>query len=117
MDRLSQVGFYARDPEALADWYRRMFNLVHSLDTGGMVFLFDGNLRIMFGPGAPEGASNSILYFEADDYESTRQRLLDAGSEPLQDAMRVQVLPEGELWLEIFGDPEDNPVGVFYVES
>ena len=116
MDRLFQVGFYARDPERLAGWYRETFGLVHSLDTGDMVFLFDGNLRIMFGPGDAE-TSNSILYFETDDFEATRQRLLDSGSEALQEAAKIQELPEGELWLAIYRDPEGNPVGVFYVEG
>jgi methylmalonyl-CoA/ethylmalonyl-CoA epimerase len=59
---------------------------------------------------AGESASRpgSILYFQVDDIQAMHQELVNRGVAFRQPPHRIAKLPDREVWMAFFDDPEGN---------
>ncbi len=119
--RLGDVGQIAITVQNLAKakaFYKDVLGLTFLFDAGTMVFFQCGPVRLMLG--LPEGkledtpaSTGTILYFKVADLPATIQSLKDAGVLIVQEPNMVARMPDHELWLAAFKDPEGNVIDAY----
>jgi catechol 2,3-dioxygenase-like lactoylglutathione lyase family enzyme len=111
---LRQVALGSADPAKLADFYRRALGLNVLFETGGMVFLDGGGVRVMIGakpPGEPLGG-DIVLYFEPVVWDVAERSVLAAGGVFLHPSATLQRAEGRELTLRAFKDPEGHALAL-----
>ncbi len=111
---LRQVALGSADPPKLADFYRRALGLNVLFETGGMVFMEAGGVRLMIGakpPGESLGG-DAVLYFEPVIWD-VAERAVEAAGGVFMHARAVLQQAEGrELTLRAFKDPEGHALAL-----
>jgi predicted enzyme related to lactoylglutathione lyase len=121
--RLSQVGQIAitvADVEKSAHFYRDVLGLQFLFSAGpNLAFLAAGSVRIMLT--TPQGAGtvgkNSILYFRVTDIEGAHAAIAGRGAATERGPQLTARMPEHDLWLAFFKDPDGNLVGLMEEKS
>ena len=107
-----QFQILARDPEATAAFYRRVFGWeIHQRNALGVRQISTGpeGMAGAIWPTPPEGKPLVQLFIAAVDLEPTVARARELGA---QVVVPPQALPEGDA-LAILVDPEGRPFGVY----
>ena len=111
LNRIGQIQIAVQDLERAIGFYR---------DTLGMTFLFQappglaffdcGGVRLMLTLPDGEGAdhSTSTIYYTVEDVESTTGILTERGVEFESRPHLVARLPDREIWMAFFRDPDRN---------
>ena len=110
LDRVGQVAMPVRDVDRAIAFYR---------DTLGMRFLFRappglaffdcGGVRLMLdGPAAARAGQGSVLYYSVPDLDAAHTILSARGVEFERGPHMVARLPDHELWMAFFRDPDHN---------
>lgn len=113
IDSLGQVALGAKDVAKLTAFYRDAVGLEFLFAAGPNLAFFNlGNVRLMIS--GPEGEAvakgNSVLYFKVADVDAAfaeGQGKLDFVDAP----HRIAKMPDHELWMVFFKDPEGNLMG------
>lgn len=74
-----------------------------------MAFFDCGGIRLMLGP--PEGTTesfSSIVYYKVDDIQAAASALKAHGVSFEQEPHFVAKMPDHDLWLAFFRDPDKN---------
>ena len=111
---LRQVALGSADPAKLADFYRRALGLSVLFETGGMVFMEAGGVRLMIGakpPGESLGG-DAVLYFEPVIWEVAERAVEAAGGVFLHARAALQQAEGRELTLRAFKDPEGHSLAL-----
>jgi catechol 2,3-dioxygenase-like lactoylglutathione lyase family enzyme len=111
---LRQVALGSADPAKLADFYRRALGLNILFETGGMVFLDGGGVRVMIGakpPGETLGG-DIVLYFEPVVWDVAERSVQAAGGVFLHPPVALQRAEGRELTLRAFKDPEGHALAL-----
>ena len=107
IENIGQVAIRARNLEASVAFYRDKLGLDFLFDAGPLAFLMCGNVRLMLA--VPENDSvdrpSSTLYFRVPDLQAAYAELVD---EP----HLIAKLPDHELWMVFFRDPDGNLMGL-----
>jgi predicted enzyme related to lactoylglutathione lyase len=112
---LRQVALTVSDVEKSIAFYRDAVGLPFLFSAGPtLAFLDIGGIRLMLG--APEGefkpGLSSVLYFLVADIEEAQRAMAERGvSFPKPPAM-IAKMPDHELWLSEFRDPDGNPMAL-----
>jgi methylmalonyl-CoA/ethylmalonyl-CoA epimerase len=113
--RIGQIAIVVQDLDRAVAFYR---------DTLGMRFLFQappklaffdcGGVRLMLDVPEEEEFKHpaSILYYKVDDIKATWAALRDRGVEFRDEPHRVARMPDHELWMTFFRDPEGNTLAL-----
>jgi predicted enzyme related to lactoylglutathione lyase len=110
LGRIGQIAVNAHDlPRAVA-FYRDTLGMRLLFEVPQMAFFDCAGVRLMLGlPSAPAfDHPASIIYYRVDDIQVAHRTLVERGvtfTEPPHIAAR---LPDHELWLAFFRDPEKN---------
>ena len=111
---LGQIAISTNDvPRALA-FYRDALGLDFLFEAGPLAFLACGDVRIMLSrPETPDlDHPSSVLYFRVDDIAAARAELVGRGV-PFEDEPHlIARLPDHELWMTFFRDPDGNLHGL-----
>lgn len=110
LDRIGQVAVPVTDVERATAFYR---------DTLGMRFLFAappglaffdlGGVRLMLdGPAGAQAGNSSVLYYRVADLPSAFGTLSERGVRFEREPHLVAKLPDHELWMAFFHDPDGN---------
>ncbi|HSM03584.1 MAG TPA: VOC family protein [Longimicrobiales bacterium] len=110
LDRVGQIAMPVRDVDRAIAFYR---------DTLGMRFLFRappglaffacGAVRLMLdGPAAARAGQGSVLYYSVPDLHAAHAILSARGVEFEREPHLVARLPDHELWMAFFRDPDHN---------
>lgn len=107
---LSQLAYVVADvPRAVAFFQQLGLPLLFQ-PSAQLAFMALGDVRLMLTQ--PQGAGvcgqNSVLYLQCQQIEQQYQRLLDAGVSGERAPQCVAPMPEHDLWLAFFRDPEGN---------
>jgi catechol 2,3-dioxygenase-like lactoylglutathione lyase family enzyme len=111
---LRQVALGSANPPKLAEFYRAALGLNILFESGGMVFLDGGGLRLMIGakpPGEPIGG-DAVLYFEPIIWEVAERAVEKAGAAFAHPRVMLQQAPGRELLLRAFKDPEGHALAL-----
>ncbi len=112
---LRQVAITVSDVEKSTAFYRDAVGLPFLFSAGPtLAFLDIGGVRLMLA--APEGeftpGLSSVLYFRVDDIEQAQREMSARGiTFPRAPAM-IAKMPDHELWLSEFRDPDGNPMAL-----
>ena len=114
IENIGQVAIRARNLEASVAFYRDKLGLDFLFDAGPLAFLMCGNVRLMLA--VPENDSvdhpSSTLYFRVPDLQAAYAELGGRGVEFVDEPHLIAKLPDHELWMVFFRDPDGNLMGL-----
>lgn len=109
LEKIGQIAITVTDLARAKDFYLNTLGMRFLFDAGQMTFFQCGDIRLLVGTGeasAPRGGT--ILYFKVEDIQAVCGRLREKGVEFVQDARLVARLPDHDLWIALFKDPDGN---------
>ena len=111
---IGQIAIVAKDPMKMAEFYRDKLGMKFLFNAGPMSFLQCGDVRIMLTkPEKPEqDHAASILYFKVENIQVAHQALAGRGVQFEDRPHFVAKLPDHDLWMCFFRDPENNLFGL-----
>lgn len=111
---IGQISIRVHDIERATAFYRDALGLDFLFEAGPLAFLMCGDVRLMLTmPEADEfDHPSSTLYFRVDDIHAARAELVTRGV-PFDDEPHVIArMPDHELWMTFFRDPDRNLHGL-----
>jgi methylmalonyl-CoA/ethylmalonyl-CoA epimerase len=114
LGRIGQIGVRVHDVPRATAFYRDALGLDFLFEAGPLAFLMCGDVRLMLTmPEADEfDHPSSTLYFRVDDIHAARAELVTRGV-PFDDEPHVIArMPDHELWMTFFRDPDRNLHGL-----
>jgi len=115
LSELGQIGITVSDVEKSTACYGDTIGLKHLFSAPpGLAFFAAGGVRLMLSlPEEPESArSTSALYFKVADIQEARDSLACRGVIFEAEPHRVAKMPDHELWMAFFRDPDRNLLGL-----
>ena len=111
---IGQISLRVHDVVRAVAFYRDALGLEFLFDAGPLAFLSCGNVRLMLT--TPERDEfdhpSSTLYFRVDDIQAAREELVERGV-PFEDEPHlIAKMPDHELWMTFFRDPDSNLHGL-----
>ncbi|MBI3885813.1 MAG: VOC family protein [Opitutae bacterium] len=109
--RLGQIALNAKNIPAATAFYRDVLGLKHLFSVGEQMAFFDcGGVRLMLSvPSSPElDHPSSILYLMVADIDAAHAALAARGVKIEHPPALTARMPDHELWLCPFRDPEGN---------
>jgi methylmalonyl-CoA/ethylmalonyl-CoA epimerase len=115
LNQIGQIAIPVHDLERAVAFYR---------DTLGMQFLFQappqlaffdcGGVRLMLDvPENPAFASHSsVIYYRVPDINAAHDALIARGVRFFQPPHLIARMPDHELWMAFFRDPDDNALAL-----
>ncbi|MGH3133961.1 MAG: VOC family protein [Gaiellaceae bacterium] len=111
---IGQIAINIHDlPRAVA-FYRDALGLEFLFDAGPLAFLRCGEVRLMLSVAeSPElDHPSSIIYFRVDDIDAARGELADRGVPFDDEPHLIAEMPDHDLWMTFFRDPDRNLHGL-----
>src|SRR5579872_3472213 len=107
---IGQIAINVHDTNRAVEFYRDTLGLKLLFTAGHLAFLDCDGVRLMLTP--PERPEfdhpASILYFKVADIQAAHGRLVERGVKTESNPHMVAKMPDHELWLAEFRDPEGN---------
>ena len=114
LQNIGQVAIRARDLPAAVAFYRDVLGLEYLFEAGSLAFFMCGDVRLMLSP--PEADEfdhpSSTLYFRVDDLDAAYAELSERGVSFVDEPHLIAKLPDHELWMVFFRDPDGNLMGL-----
>lgn len=114
IEGIGQIAIRTHDLLAAVTFYRDALGLEFLFDAGHMAFFRCGSVRLMLA--VPENASvdhpSSIVYFRVGDIESSYRELSGRGVSFDEEPQLIARMPDHDLWMAFFRDPDDNLLGL-----
>ncbi len=112
--QIGQIAIVTRNTAAMTEFYRDKLGMKFLFTAGNMAFLMCGDVRIMLSP--PEKPEHdhpaSILYFKVPNIQTAHQALVARGVKFEDQPHLIAKLPDHDLWMCFFRDPENNIFGL-----
>ena len=114
IENIGQIAIRARDlPEAVT-FYRDVLGLDYLFEAGTLAFFMCGGVRLMLG--VPENEQvdheSSTVYFRVPDLQAAYKELSERGVAFVDEPHLIAKLPDHELWMVFFRDPDGNLMGL-----
>ena len=111
---IGQIAIATGDVPRALRFYRDALGLEYLFEAGPLAFLRCGDVRIMLS--APETAEldhpSSLLYVRVEDIHGARAELMERGVPFDDDPHLIARMPDHELWMTFFRDPDGNLHGL-----
>lgn len=108
--QIGQIAINVHDTDRAVAFYRDILGLKLLFTAGRLAFFDCGGIRLMLSP--PERKEfdhpSSILYFKVADIKAAHSRLVEQKVKTESEPHVVARMPEYDLWLADFRDPEGN---------
>lgn len=107
---LGQVSVPVTDLARAVGFYRDSVGLPLLFEVPGMAFFDCGGVRLMLAGGEGEGLEppGSVLYFRVADIEGAHAEMVERGVTFEGAPHLIASMPDHELWMAFFRDPEGN---------
>lgn len=115
LSTIGQIAITVRDVESSTGFYRDALGLPFLFKAPpGLAFFDCGGLRLMLGTseGKEFRPSTTFLYFRVDDIGGTHAALAARGVRFRGEPHLVAKLPDREVWIAEFEDPDGNPLAL-----
>ena len=111
---IGQISIRVHDIDRAVAFYRDALGLDFLFDAGPLAFLTCGDVRLMLTkPETDEfDHPSSTLYFRVDDIEAARAELVERGVPFDDEPHLIARMPDHELWMTFFRDPDRNLHGL-----
>jgi methylmalonyl-CoA/ethylmalonyl-CoA epimerase len=111
---IGQISLRVHDIERAIAFYRDALGLEFLFDVGPLAFVMCGDVRLMLT--RPESDEfdhpSSTLYFRVGDIAAARAELIDRAVPFVDEPHLIARMPDHELWMTFFRDPDDNLHGL-----
>jgi len=112
--QIGQIAIVTKNTAAMTDFYRDKLGMKFLFNAGQLAFLDCGGIRIMLSP--PERPEfdhpASVLYFKVANIQSAHQALAARGVKFEDQPHLVAKLPDHDLWMCFFREPENHLFGL-----
>jgi methylmalonyl-CoA/ethylmalonyl-CoA epimerase len=108
---IGQIGLTVSDLEKAVAFYRDVLGLKHLFNAPpAMAFFAVGSVRLMLSrPEKPDSERfGCALYFKVADIQAARDALAACGVTFEVEPHRLAKMPDHELWMAFFRDPDGN---------
>ena len=115
LSQLGQIGVTVSNIEKSVAFYRDTLGLKHLFSAPpGLAFFAVGSVRLMLSlPEKPESEHfTSALYFKVADIQEASDSMASRGVIFEAEPHRVAKMPDHELWMAFFRDPDRNLLGL-----
>ena len=111
---VGQISIRVHDIDRAVVFYRDALGLDFLFDAGPLAFLTCGDVRLMLTKPETEEFDHpsSTLYFRVDDIEAARAELVERGVPFDDEPHLIARMPDHELWMTFFRDPDRNLHGL-----
>ncbi len=115
LNQIGQIAVPVRDLDRAVSFYRDVLGMTFLFEAPPQLAFFDcGGVRLMLD--VPEDAAfqghSSVLYYKVPDMQQTHQELMAKGVAFVQDPQLIAKMPDHDLWMAFFQDPEGNLLGL-----
>jgi methylmalonyl-CoA/ethylmalonyl-CoA epimerase len=111
LEGIGQVAVYVADLARSKEFYGQALGLTHLFDAGTMAFYQCGIVRLLIGASdKPVATGGVILYFRVADIHHACAELSARGVLIAQQPQLVARMPDHDLWLAVFNDPDGHPI-------
>jgi methylmalonyl-CoA/ethylmalonyl-CoA epimerase len=111
---IGQIAIRTHDIARAVAFYRDALGLEYLFEAGPLAFFRCGEVRIMLA--VPENADvdhpSSIVYFRVPDIDAARSELVERGVPFDDEPHLIAKMPDHELWMTFFRDPDHNLHGL-----
>jgi len=112
---IGQIAVTVHDLDRAAAFYRDVLGMKPLFQVPPKMAFFDcGGVRLMLS--LPEEAEfdhpGSVLYYKVDDIQAAWTALKDHGADLRQEPHLLARMPDHELWMAFFRDPEGNTLAL-----
>jgi catechol 2,3-dioxygenase-like lactoylglutathione lyase family enzyme len=109
---IGQISINVHDVKRATDFYRDTLGMKFLFEAGHMAFFDCGGVRLMLStPDKPEyDHPTSFIYYRVDDIQKSYEILLARGVTVEEKPTLVAQLPDHDLWMAFFRDPDNNPL-------
>jgi methylmalonyl-CoA/ethylmalonyl-CoA epimerase len=112
---LGQIAYTVSDVGRAVAFYRDGVGLKLLFEAPpGLAFFDCGGIRLMLS--RPEGdfkpGSSAVMYFRISDIESTQRALRDRGVPFVDEPHLIARMPDHELWMCFFKDPDGHTMAL-----
>ena len=109
LSTIGQIAITVSQPAESIAFYRDKLGMKLLFEAGKMGFFNCGGVRLMLtGPETPGDNHSSILYFKVGDIRQAQQELAARGVTFEREPELVARMPDHELWMTFFRDPDRN---------
>jgi methylmalonyl-CoA/ethylmalonyl-CoA epimerase len=115
LGEIGQIANTVQDMPRAVAFYRDTLGIRQlPIPAGPNLAFFDCNgIRLMLSlPEAGFEHAGSVLYFRVADIQSAYDDLKSRGAEFLREPGLIAKLPDHELWMAFFRDPDGNPLAL-----
>jgi methylmalonyl-CoA/ethylmalonyl-CoA epimerase len=114
LQSVGQISIRTNDLPAAVAFYRDLLGLEFLFDAGPLAFFRCGEVRLMLT--VPESDEfdhpSSTVYFRVDDLAAAFEELRDRGVPFDDEPHLIARMPDHELWMAFFRDPDRNLHGL-----
>ena len=114
LESIGQIAITTHDLPRSVAFYRDALGLEYLFEAGSLAFFRCGDVRIMLA--VPENEEvdhpSSIVYFHVADIAAARDELLGRGVPFDDEPHLIARMPDHELWMTFFRDPDRNLLGL-----
>jgi methylmalonyl-CoA/ethylmalonyl-CoA epimerase len=114
LESIGQIAITTHDLPRSVAFYRDALGLEYLFEAGSLAFFRCGDVRIMLA--VPENEEvdhpSSIVYFRVADIAAARDELLGRGVPFDDEPHLIARMPDHELWMTFFRDPDRNLLGL-----
>ena len=110
LDRIGQISIAVHDLDRAVAFYRDVLKMPFLFQAPpGMAFFDCGGVRLMLTlPDGGDDHHTSNVYYRVDDIGGMAAALAERGVEFVRQPHLVAKLPDHELWMAFFRDPDGN---------
>ena len=114
LSRIQQIAVVVHDTPKAVAFYRDVLGLKLLFEAPPSLAFFDcGGVRLMLGPASsPEFDQKSFVYYGVDDIQAVARELESRGVVFDEKPHVVAKLPNVDVWLAMFRDPDGNHLGL-----
>jgi methylmalonyl-CoA/ethylmalonyl-CoA epimerase len=114
IESVGQIAIRARDLPGAIAFYRDVLGLEYLFEAGTLAFFMCGDVRLMLA--VPENDEvdheSSTVYFRVADLQRAYEELSGKGATFVDEPHLIAELPDHELWMAFFRDPDGNLMGL-----
>jgi catechol 2,3-dioxygenase-like lactoylglutathione lyase family enzyme len=115
LQSVGQISIRTKDLSAAIAFYRDQLELAFLFEAGpALAFFMCGDVRLMLS--VPESAEfdhpSSTIYFKVDDLDAAYEELRGRGVPFDDEPHLIANMPDHELWMAFFRDPDRNLHGL-----